>query len=92
MVVRDEPPSIPTVVRLSCRARALVVQNLVIAGVFITGPVVWDLAGTLPLPLSAAGHEGSAVIVGLNGLRSWYPGPAVGRGSGRQEAGGREWS
>ncbi|MGW7721156.1 hypothetical protein ACWGKK_43625, partial [Streptomyces chartreusis] len=45
------------------------VQNLVIAGVFIAGLVVWDLAGTLPLPLGVAGHEGSTVLVGLNGLR-----------------------
>jgi cation transport ATPase len=45
------------------------VQNLVIAGVFITGLVIWDLAGSLPLPLGVAGHEGSTVIVGLNGLR-----------------------
>ncbi|MGQ4418651.1 heavy metal translocating P-type ATPase, partial [Streptomyces sp. SAS_269] len=55
--------------RLSRRARRLVVQNLVIAAAFITGLVIWDLAGTLPLPLGVAGHEGSTVIVGLNGLR-----------------------
>ncbi len=35
----------------------------------ITGLVIWDLFGTLPLPLGVAGHEGSTVIVGLNGLR-----------------------
>ncbi|WFB06065.1 heavy metal translocating P-type ATPase [Streptomyces sp. LX-29] len=69
VVVRDELATIPAVVRLSRRARTLVVQNLVIAGAFITGLVVWDLAGTLPLPLGVAGHEGSTVIVGLNGLR-----------------------
>ena len=56
-------------VALSRAARRLVVQNLVIAGVFISGLVVWDLAGTLPLPLGVLGHEGSTVIVGLNGLR-----------------------
>ena len=54
---------------LSRRARRLVLQNLVIASVFITGLVVWDLAGHLPLPLGVLGHEGSTVIVGLNGLR-----------------------
>jgi cation transport ATPase len=43
--------------------------NLVIAAAFITGQVVWDFAGHLPLPLGVAGHEGSTVIVGLNGLR-----------------------
>ncbi|WP_347405057.1 hypothetical protein [Micromonospora sp. WMMD718] len=31
--------------------------------------VCWDLFGNLPLPLGVAGHEGSTVIVGLNGLR-----------------------
>ncbi|MFI6931181.1 heavy metal translocating P-type ATPase [Streptomyces sp. NPDC050287] len=69
VVVRDELATIPTVVALSRRARRLVLQNLAIAGVFITGLVVWDLAGDLPLPLGVAGHEGSTVIVGLNGLR-----------------------
>ncbi|MGW3464736.1 hypothetical protein ACWDE9_36485, partial [Streptomyces olivaceoviridis] len=53
----------------SRRARRLVVQNLVVAAVFISGLVVWDLAGTLPLPLGVLGHEGSTVLVGLNGLR-----------------------
>jgi P-type E1-E2 ATPase len=69
VVVRDELATVPTVIGLSRRARALVVQNLVIAGAFIAVLVVWDLAGTLPLPLGVAGHEGSTVLVGLNGLR-----------------------
>ncbi|MBA8952188.1 heavy metal translocating P-type ATPase [Actinomadura namibiensis] len=69
VVVRDELAAVPAVVALSRRARRLVVQNLVIAGVFITGLVAWDLTGTLPLPLGVAGHEGSTVLVGLNGLR-----------------------
>ncbi|MFR0355141.1 heavy metal translocating P-type ATPase [Streptomyces sediminimaris] len=69
VIVRDELTTVPAVISLSRRARTLVVQNLVIAGVFIAGLVVWDLVGTLPLPLGVAGHEGSTVIVGLNGLR-----------------------
>ncbi|MFF8442395.1 heavy metal translocating P-type ATPase [Streptomyces californicus] len=69
VVVRDELATIPAVVALSRTARRLVVQNLTIAGVFITALVAWDLIGTLPLPLGVAGHEGSTVIVGLNGLR-----------------------
>ncbi|MFJ1961185.1 heavy metal translocating P-type ATPase [Streptomyces massasporeus] len=69
VVVRDELTAVPATVALSRRARRLVVQNLVIAGVFIAGLVVWDLAGDLPLPLGVAGHEGSTVLVGLNGLR-----------------------
>lgn len=79
VVVRDELATVPSVVRLSRAARRLVVQNLVIAGTFITGLVLWDLLGHLPLPLGVAGHEGSTVLVGLNGLRllresAWRPG------------------
>ncbi|GHA79353.1 metal-transporting ATPase [Streptomyces tendae] len=69
VVVRDELTAVPAVVRLSRRARRLVVQNLAVAGVCITVLVLWDLIGHLPLPLGVAGHEGSTVLVGLNGLR-----------------------
>jgi cation transport ATPase len=47
----------------------VVTANLIIAATFITVLVAWDLIGHLPLPLGIAGHEGSTVIVGLNGLR-----------------------
>ncbi|MHA6758026.1 heavy metal translocating P-type ATPase [Streptacidiphilus sp. PAMC 29251] len=92
VIVRDELATVPTVVALSRRARGLVVQNLVIASVFITTLVVWDLVGHLPLPLGVLGHEGSTVIVGLNGLRllrdaAWrraaQAGAAVPGGAGR---------
>jgi P-type E1-E2 ATPase len=69
VIVRDELATVPAVVALSRRARSFVVQNLVIASLFITALVVWDLVATLPLPLGVLGHEGSTVIVGLNGLR-----------------------
>jgi len=69
VVVRDELATVAKVIDLSRRARRVVTANLVIAGAVITGLVIWDLAGTLPLPLGVAGHEGSTVIVGLNGLR-----------------------
>ncbi|MFF5453875.1 heavy metal translocating P-type ATPase [Streptomyces sp. NPDC012950] len=69
VVVRDELAAIPAVVNLSRHARTLVIQNLVIAGTCIAVLAVWDLVGTLPLPLGVAGHEGSTVLVGLNGLR-----------------------
>ncbi|MEW2609830.1 heavy metal translocating P-type ATPase [Streptomyces sp. NPDC047880] len=85
VIVRDELAAVPATVALSRRARRLVVQNLVIAGVFIAGLVVWDLAGDLPLPLGVAGHEGSTVLVGLNGLRllregAWQRAVAGGEG------------
>ncbi|GAA1601569.1 heavy metal translocating P-type ATPase [Kribbella hippodromi] len=69
VVVRDDLTTVPAVIELSRRARRVVTANLIIAATFITGLVIWDLVGHLPLPLGVAGHEGSTVIVGLNGLR-----------------------
>lgn len=69
IVVRDDLTTIPTVIALARRARRIVIANLAVAAGFITVLVLWDLFGHLPLPLGVAGHEGSTVIVGLNGLR-----------------------
>jgi heavy metal translocating P-type ATPase len=69
VVIGDDLRTIPAVIALSRRARRVVVANLAIAATFIAVLVVWDLVGTLPLPLGVAGHEGSTIIVGLNGLR-----------------------
>lgn len=69
VVVRDELATIAKVVALSRRAHRVVIANLVIAFTFITVLVLWDLLGHLPLPLGVAGHEGSTVLVGLNGMR-----------------------
>jgi cation transport ATPase len=67
VVIRDDLTTIPAVIALSRGARRVVTANVIIAATFITGLVVWDLTGHLPL--GVAGHEGSTVIVGLNGLR-----------------------
>ncbi|MBF6485140.1 heavy metal translocating P-type ATPase [Nocardia otitidiscaviarum] len=69
IVVRDDLTTVPAVINLSRRAHRIVVANLAIAATFIGVLVVWDLVGNLPLPLGVAGHEGSTIIVGLNGLR-----------------------
>jgi heavy metal translocating P-type ATPase len=69
VIVRDELATLPKVIALSRRARRIVIANLAIAATFITTLVLWDLLGHLPLPLGVAGHEGSTVIVGLNGMR-----------------------
>lgn len=78
VTVRDDLTTIPAVVALAQRARRVVTANLAIAATFITALVAWDLFGHLPLPLGVAGHEGSTIIVGLNGLRllsrrAWRP-------------------
>ena len=70
VIMRDGLTTIPAIITLSRRARHVVTANLVIATVIITTLATWDLAGHLPLPLGVLGHEGSTVIVGLNGLRA----------------------
>ena len=69
VIMRDDLSTVPAVITLSRRARRVVVANLTIAATIIAALVIWDLAGHLPLPLGVLGHEGSTVIVGLNGLR-----------------------
>jgi len=81
IITRDDLAAIPAVIALSRSARRVVTANLWIAAVIIAGLVCWDLAGHLPLPLGVLGHEGSTVIVGLNGLRllrarAWTTGKA----------------
>jgi P-type E1-E2 ATPase len=69
VVTRDDLSALPALVALARRARRVVTANLVIAATFIVVLVIWDLVGHLPLPLGVAGHEGSTIVVGLNGLR-----------------------
>ncbi|MEZ5211633.1 MAG: heavy metal translocating P-type ATPase [Gordonia sp. (in: high G+C Gram-positive bacteria)] len=69
VVVRDDLSAVSCLVRLSTRAHRYVVANLCIAAAVIAVLVGWDLVATLPLPLAVAGHEGSTVIVALNGAR-----------------------
>lgn len=69
VTVRDELHSIPTIIELARQARRVVTVNLAVAGSFIAALVLWDLFGQLPLPLGVAGHEGSTLLVALNGVR-----------------------
>ncbi|WP_228000197.1 heavy metal translocating P-type ATPase [Mycolicibacterium sp. P1-5] len=69
VITRDDLSALPALLALARRARRVVAANLVIAAMFIVVLVTWDLVGHLPLPLGVAGHEGSTILVGLNGLR-----------------------
>ena len=69
VIMRDDLATVPAIITLSRSARRVVAANLVIAAAIIGALVIWDLAGHLPLPLGVLGHEGSTVVVGLNGLR-----------------------
>lgn len=73
VITRDDLAMLPATLALARRARRVVAANLVIAATFIVVLVTWDLVGHLPLPLGVAGHEGSTILVGLNGLRLLRP-------------------
>jgi Zn2+/Cd2+-exporting ATPase len=68
VLMGDKLALIPYAIALSKKARRVVWQNIA----FSLGVIVVLIAGTfvvnLPLPLGVLGHEGSTVIVVLNGL------------------------
>jgi Cd2+/Zn2+-exporting ATPase len=69
VLMSDALEAIPFTLALSRRARRVVFQNLTFALAVIAVLVVSALGFQLPLPLGVVGHEGSTVLVCLNGLR-----------------------
>lgn len=56
-------------ISLAVRARRIVKQNLIFAGVVILLLIAGNFVQGIPLPLGVIGHEGSTILVILNGLR-----------------------
>jgi Cd2+/Zn2+-exporting ATPase len=69
VLMGDQLEAIPYAIRLSRRARRVVWQNIAFALGVIVVLVLGSFVVSLPLPLGVVGHEGSTVIVVLNGLR-----------------------
>ena len=69
VLMGDELKHLPYVIGLSRKTRRTLVQNLAFALAVIAGLVGAVLGVGLTLPLSVVGHEGSTVLVSLNGLR-----------------------
>jgi Cd2+/Zn2+-exporting ATPase len=75
VLMADDLSALPYAIGLSQRARRVVIQNVVIAtgvmvvlvGLVFIGPLT--PFGPLRLPIAVSGHEGSTVVVILNGLR-----------------------
>jgi len=68
-------------VALSRRTSRVIRQNLIFAVGVITTLVAATLLGHLRLPLAVVGHEGSTVLVVLNGLRLLAAAPTAHTGS-----------
>ncbi|HEX4140830.1 MAG TPA: heavy metal translocating P-type ATPase [Candidatus Methylacidiphilales bacterium] len=69
VLMSDALDGIPYTLALSRRTRRVVFQNLTFALGVIVVLIVSALGLHLPLPLGVVGHEGSTVLVCLNGLR-----------------------
>ena len=75
VLIRDDLTGIAYAMELSRRTRRTIVQNLVFALSVIAVLTTLALTVGIPLPIGVLGHEGSTVIVVLNGLRllRWKP-------------------
>lgn len=70
VLTRDDLSRLPLLIQLSRRADRIVRQNLTIAIAVIAGLVSLVLAtDSLRMPLAVVAHEGSTLLVILNGLR-----------------------
>jgi Cd2+/Zn2+-exporting ATPase len=72
-LVGNDLNNLPYAVALSRRAMQVLKQNLLFATGVIVVLVILTFVANLRLPLGVVGHEGSTLIVVLNGLRLlWY--------------------
>ena len=69
VLMSDNLKNIAYAIGLSRQARRVVKQNLIFACAVIVVLVLSALGFNLPLPVGVIGHEGSTVLVCLNGLR-----------------------
>jgi Zn2+/Cd2+-exporting ATPase len=69
VLMADDLTKLPYAIELSRRARGIIRQNIGFALSVIVVLVIFTLMGHVPLPVGVIGHEGSTIIVVLNGLR-----------------------
>lgn len=69
VLMNDRIEALPELIALGRRTNRVVLANLVIGGGVIAGLTLASLAGLLPLTVAVVGHEGSTLLVILNGLR-----------------------
>lgn len=69
VLMADDLGALVRAVKVSHRARRIIRQNVVFAMGVVVVLVALTLTVGVPLPLGVLGHEGSTIIVVLNGLR-----------------------
>lgn len=60
---------IPDIIKLTKRAKRIYIQNIVFSIIVIIGLILMNVLGLIKLPLGVVFHEGSTILVILNGLR-----------------------
>ncbi len=69
VLMSDNLEKLSQAIKLGRRANRIVKQNITFALSFICLLLVANLVGSINLPLGVIGHEGSTLLVTLNGLR-----------------------
>jgi Zn2+/Cd2+-exporting ATPase len=69
VLMGDRLENIPLLLSHTRRAKRVLYQNLIFASAVIVVLIISALGFSLPLPMGVIGHEGSTVLVCLNGLR-----------------------
>ena len=80
VLMSDNLKNIPFALQLSCRSQTGICENLAFALAVIAVLVASALGFHLPLPIGVVGHEGSTVLVCLNGLRLLAESPITEQG------------
>ncbi|MCU6709018.1 heavy metal translocating P-type ATPase [Paenibacillus sp. J5C_2022] len=69
VLMNDGIDKIAYAIRLSKRARRIIRQNMIFSAVVIAILIITNFTSGISLPLGVIGHEGSTLLVILNGLR-----------------------
>jgi len=69
VIVNNDLRSIPYTIRLSKKMNRIIKQNMVFSIAVIIALIAANFMQSLSLPLGVVGHEGSTILVILNGLR-----------------------
>lgn len=69
VLMSDDLRNLPFLVELGRKSKSIIVQNLVVAFGVMAVLLLLTLGFALPMPFAVGAHEGSTVLVILNGLR-----------------------
>ena len=79
-LMADDLSRIPYAVGLGKRSRRVIFENLAVSSLIVVGLVVGTFAAGLGMLGAVLGHEGSEVLIILNGLRVALPGAGFRKG------------